>query len=83
MQLAVGASRASTAPANICNRDQGHVGMQLEILRSLRHELAGDVEKLSRCSHAVCVGIRATENGQAFSLPDKRGAAFRLAGAFE
>ncbi len=58
-----GQSLAGTAPKNICNRGKTRVGMQLEIPRSLRNKLAGDVEKLSRFSHAVCVGMGGNESG--------------------
>jgi phage replication-related protein YjqB (UPF0714/DUF867 family) len=58
-----GQSLAGTAPKNICNRGKTRAGVQLEIPRSLRDQLAKDVEKLSRFAHAVCVGMGADESG--------------------
>ncbi|PLP59028.1 replication protein [Mesorhizobium loti] len=48
---------AGTAPNNICNRGKTRAGIQLEIPRSLRDQLAGDAEKLSIFANAVGVGM--------------------------
>ncbi|WP_244482405.1 poly-gamma-glutamate hydrolase family protein [Rhizobium sp. Root1204] len=58
-----GESLAGAAPKNICNRGKTHAGIQLEIPRSLRDQLAGDFEKLSKFAHAIGVGVGATESG--------------------
>lgn len=52
-----GQSLAGAAPNNICNRGRSRAGVQLEIPRSLRDQLAKSAEELSCFAGAVGVGM--------------------------
>ncbi|MBB5704401.1 phage replication-related protein YjqB (UPF0714/DUF867 family) [Ochrobactrum daejeonense] len=58
-----GQSLAGAAQNNICNRGRTRAGVQLEIPRSLRDQLAGNGEKLARFANAVLLGMKTGEEG--------------------
>lgn len=70
----LGQSLAGTARDNICNRGKSKMGVQLEIPRTLRNQLAGDAEQLSNFAKAVADAMQANppSNG------DKRGEQSRV-----
>ncbi|WP_242225042.1 poly-gamma-glutamate hydrolase family protein [Shinella zoogloeoides] len=58
-----GQSLAGGAQNNICNRGRTRAGVQLEIPRSLRDQLAGNDEKLARFANAVLLGMETGGEG--------------------